>query len=203
MAIALRDKIIMVTGGGRGIGRATAERLAAAGATIGVAELDPATAEEAVAAIRASGGTAYALVGDVGDRATFMALAQRLSTAAGRIDGVVNAAMWIKYSPIGAVDTEIFDRMVSVGLKAPVWGTQAVLRHMDPARGGSVVNFSSPAADPGLSQHGDLCRGQGCHHRADPLARGRVGAVESAGERDHAGGHPDARRPRGGRRGRL
>lgn len=149
MTSDLRDKIIMVTGAGRGIGRATAERLAAEGAVVGIAELDPETAASTVDAIRRAGGIAHALVGDVGDRETFLALAGRLSEAAGRIDGVVNAAMWIKYDPIAAVGVDAVERMIAVGLKAPVWGTQAVLRHMDPARGGSVVNFSSPAADQG------------------------------------------------------
>ncbi len=78
-----------------------------------------------------------------------MGVAAALAATCGRIDGVVNAAMWIRYDAIGEVTAETFEKMLGVGLMAPVWGTQALLRHMDPARGGGVVNFSSPAAMQG------------------------------------------------------
>ena len=119
------------------------------GAVVGVADIDPATSQEVAEAIRAAGGRAHAYAGDISRRELFMEVADAFAGAAGRIDGVVNSAMWIHYEPVSEITEETFDKMLAVGLKAPVWGTQAVLKHMDPKRGAAVVNFSSPAADQG------------------------------------------------------
>ena len=149
MPFDLGGQVILVSGAGRGLGRGTAELLAASGATVGVADIDAATCHDTAEAIRKGGGEAHALPGDLSDREVFMGVAEALAQACGRIDGVVNAAMWIRYEPIADVSDETLERMLGVGFKAPVWGTQALLRHMDPARGGGVVNFSSPAAMQG------------------------------------------------------
>jgi NAD(P)-dependent dehydrogenase (short-subunit alcohol dehydrogenase family) len=88
-------------------------------------------------------------VGDLSRRAVLMQAAADLAARCGRIDAVVNSAMWIRYEPIAEVSEETFAHMVDVGLKAPVWAAQALLAHMDPARGGNLINFSSPAAMQG------------------------------------------------------
>ena len=149
MAFDLEGQVILVTGGGRGIGRGTAELLAASGAVVGVADIDVKTSQETVAAIHGAGGRAHAFVADLTSRKAFLEVGDALAAECGRIDGVVNAAMWINYGPIGELDEETFSRMVDIGLKAPVWGVQTVLRHMQPGRGAGVINFSSPAADQG------------------------------------------------------
>jgi meso-butanediol dehydrogenase / (S,S)-butanediol dehydrogenase / diacetyl reductase len=149
MPFDLKDRIILVTGGGRGLGRAAAELLARSSAAVGVADIDPDTCREAAEAIRAGGGESYALQADLSDRAQFLRVAGDLARKYGRIDGVVNAAMWIRYDPVEDVRDEVFDRMLGVGLKAPVWAAQALLAHRDPARSAGIVNFSSPAADQG------------------------------------------------------
>jgi NAD(P)-dependent dehydrogenase (short-subunit alcohol dehydrogenase family) len=145
MSFDLTDHVIMVTGAGRGIGRATAEKLASCGAIVGAVEIDPDTCRETVEAIQSKGGKAHALVADASERASLMSAAAALAGIAGRIDGAVNNAMWIRYEPITEVRDEIFDGMLAIGLKAPVWGIQAVVEHMDPQRGGAVVNLASPA----------------------------------------------------------
>lgn len=146
MPFDLKGRAVLVTGGGRGIGRATAELMARYGAVVGVADRDATTANEAAAAIRAAGGQAHVYVGDLGGQAAFHAVADAFAAAAGGIDGVVNAAMWIRYEPAVEVTEEIFDGMVAVGLKAPMWGAQAVIRHKPEGALGWVTNFASPAA---------------------------------------------------------
>jgi NAD(P)-dependent dehydrogenase (short-subunit alcohol dehydrogenase family) len=75
-----------------------------------------------------------------------MAAAARI----GRIDGVVNNAMLIRYDPIEAVDDAILDRMLAIGIKGAVWGVQALLHHMDPEVGGVILNLASPVAERGF-----------------------------------------------------
>lgn len=149
MPFDLAGMAVLITGGGRGIGRGTGELLASYGATVGVADIDPATAEEAAGAIRAAGGAAHPFAADLSTREAFMETAAAFANRAGRIDAVVNAAMWIRYEPATEVGEAIFDGMLAVGLKAPMWGAQAVVAHMDASRGGAVINFGSPAAFQG------------------------------------------------------
>jgi meso-butanediol dehydrogenase / (S,S)-butanediol dehydrogenase / diacetyl reductase len=138
----LSGKSILITGAGRGLGRALAIGAAQAGARVTAFDVDaPALAELA----KASAAIATQVV-DVADRGAFMAAAGRI----GRIDGVVNNAMLIRYDGIEAVDDAILDRMLAIGIKGAVWGVQALLRHMDPQVGGVILNMASPVAERGF-----------------------------------------------------
>ncbi len=140
----LSGQAVLITGAGRGLGRSTALHLAACGARIGIAERDRESCEDAAAEIRQAGGTAFAYPADVSLRDKFLEVAAAFRADCGPIDAVVNNANIIHYEPIEAVTEEVFDRMLAIGLKACVWGTQALLAHMDPRRGGCIVNLSSP-----------------------------------------------------------
>jgi meso-butanediol dehydrogenase/(S,S)-butanediol dehydrogenase/diacetyl reductase len=137
----LSGKSILITGAGRGLGRALAVGAAQAGATVAAFDIDAALLDE----LRASPSITPHVV-DVVDRAAFMAAAARV----GRIDAVVNNAMLIRYDRIEAVEEAVLDRMVAIGIKGAVWGVQALLRHMDPLSGGVVLNLASPTGERGF-----------------------------------------------------
>lgn len=150
MAVEENRQVILITGAGRGLGRAAAELLASRGAVIGVLEIDPAGAHATAEAIRKAGGTAYPYVADVASQAALMSAAGDFAAICGRLDAVINNAIWLNYRPIEAVDEEVVDRMLSIGIKGPIWGVQALLKHMDKARGGNIINFASPVAERGF-----------------------------------------------------
>ena len=149
MSFDLAGKIVLVTGAGRGLGRACAERLAMSGATVGVSDIDAGTAKETADAIAARGGVAHASAADVSSRETFLRVAADLAQRCGRIDAIVHSAMWIRYEPVAELRDDTFSRMLDIGLKAPVWAAQALLAHRDPQRPAHLVTFTSPAADQG------------------------------------------------------
>ena len=78
--------------------------------------------------------------------AAFAGVAEVFAKHAGRIDAVVNNAAFLRYEPIEDVTEDTVDMMLGAGFKSAVWGAQALLRHMDPERGGGIINMSSPVA---------------------------------------------------------
>jgi NAD(P)-dependent dehydrogenase (short-subunit alcohol dehydrogenase family) len=143
----LQGKTILVTGAGRGIGRAITVAAADCGATVGALELDPALLQRLMS--ESGSERIVPLHADVTDRAAVMAAAGKLAGINGRIDAVINNAAVIQYQPIDEVSEATLDRIVAVGIKGAVWGTQALLAHMDPARGAVLINMSSPVAERG------------------------------------------------------
>jgi meso-butanediol dehydrogenase/(S,S)-butanediol dehydrogenase/diacetyl reductase len=138
----LTGKSILITGAGRGLGRALAIGAAQAGARVAAFDVDaPALVE-----LRKASDAITTYVVDVADRAAYMVAADRI----GRIDAVVNNAMLIRYDAIEVVDDAILDRMLAIGIKGAVWGVQALLRHMDAEAGGVVLNLASPVAERGF-----------------------------------------------------
>ncbi|CAN5124361.1 SDR family NAD(P)-dependent oxidoreductase [soil metagenome] len=140
------EKVAVVTGAGRGIGAAIAQRLAHDGFHVIVADRDLATATGTAAQIAEAGGSAEGLALDVSDRAAVHAAFHGIAGRLGRIDAVVNNAMWIRYLPITEFDEETVDGMLGVGAKASLWTLQAAVPIMREQGGGAIVNISSPAA---------------------------------------------------------
>ncbi len=146
----LERQVVLITGAGRGIGRAAAELLAQRGAAVGVVDVNADDALAVADAILAAGGRALALPADVSDRAAVLAAAERLAEQFGPLTGIVNNAMWIRYGAVEGVEEDVLDRMLAVGVKAVFWGTQALLAH-GAAEGGAIVNICSPVADLGMA----------------------------------------------------
>ena len=149
----LSGKSLLITGAGRGLGRALAVGASESGAAVTAFDLDAV----ALADLSRSHPAISTQVVDVVDRLAFESAASKI----GRIDGVVNNAMLIRYDPIEAVDETTLDRMLAIGIKGAVWGVQALLRHMDPAQGGVILNLASPTGERGFPDHRRLQHGQG------------------------------------------
>ena len=145
----LSQHTILITGAGRGLGRSMALRLAVCGATLGIVDVDAAACEAVSAEIVADGGQALALPADVADREALLAVAAQLAAHTGRIDVVINNAMLLRYEPLEAISAETLTRMTAIGINGTMWGAQALLRHYDPQRGGTIINMASPVANRG------------------------------------------------------
>ncbi|MGJ7512565.1 SDR family NAD(P)-dependent oxidoreductase [Variovorax sp. GT1P44] len=173
MEIRMEGKVALVTGGAQGIGRAVCERFAAEGAIVAVLDIKADNADRAAAAIRERGGQAVACAGNVAERATFESAVAMLERDYGRLDVLVNNAIWVRYGPIDAITPEMLDRMVGTGFKSVVWGTQVAAGLMAKGRGGSIINIASAAAFLGMP-NGLIY----CGVKAGVLGLTRASAVE-------------------------
>lgn len=145
---SLKDKVVLVTGSGAGIGRAIAERFASAGCHVMVNDVNAATAEAAVAGINASGvGSAMAGVADVSDSDQVGQMYDALIAKHGRIDVLVNNAGIV--SPMlhfFEADEAWWRRIIDVNLTGHFLCSQPAARLMAKAGGGSIINMSSGGA---------------------------------------------------------
>src|SRR2546422_370601 len=146
-AFNLSGRTAAVTGAGSGIGRATAETLAAAGANVVAADVDTAGAEQTVAAITEAGGKALPRHADVTQKADVDALAELAVSEFGRLDIMCNVAGIASDGLLLDATEKDFDTVTAVNLKGVFFGCQAALRAMMPQGSGSIVNVSSSAID--------------------------------------------------------
>lgn len=144
-------KVALVTGGGSGIGRAAARRLAAEGAAVVVADLNGETAERTVALIKASGGQALAIAADIASEAGNDAMFDAAAEAFGGLDlAFLNAGMLQPYIPFDQVTPALFDRILAVNLRGTFLGLQCALARLRP--GGACVVTASAAGVIGFSE---------------------------------------------------
>jgi len=145
----LSGQVAIVTGAGRGIGRATALELAGMGADIVVAEMDLAGAERTAAEVKGLGRRVSAVKTDVTSRADLTAMVNRASAEFGRIDILVNNAGIYRAALPLDVTEEHWDAIMNVNAKAVFFATQAVLPTMIAQKRGAIVSLASMAAKVG------------------------------------------------------
>ena len=137
-------RVAVVTGGGRGIGRAIAVRLAREGANVAVSyRKDDAAAQETAKLVREAGVECVSVKGDVANSDDVFALFAEVNEAFGRVDILVNNAGTRRDNLMLRMKDEEFDEVVGTNLKGTYLCTQAVLRPMVRARWGRIVNVSS------------------------------------------------------------
>jgi meso-butanediol dehydrogenase / (S,S)-butanediol dehydrogenase / diacetyl reductase len=139
----LDERVAIVTGAGSGIGRAIAVRFAAAGARVVVADIALAQAHQTVALVAAAGGQARAAGVDVADADQVRELMEGTARTDGRIDILVNCAAIAEGEGLLDLDPAVWDRNLSVDLRAPYLCMRAVLPHMLAERRGAIVNIGS------------------------------------------------------------
>jgi 3-oxoacyl-[acyl-carrier protein] reductase len=144
-AFSLSGRVAIVTGAGSGIGRASAEALAAAGGRVICADRDGSTAEETAQGITDAGGVATGATVDVASKAAVDALMDRVVRDHGRLDVMCNIAGIMHEAQIAELGEDVLDELLAVNLKGVLFGCQAAARVMIPQGSGSIVNMASAA----------------------------------------------------------
>ena len=142
MTGCLQGKVAFVTGGGTGIGAATAERFAREGATVVICGRRSGPLAEVVGLITAQGGRAEAVEADVSNEAVFGAAITDAAQRHGGLDILVNNAMAYTWNLIENTSTEEWHVNFATSVDGTFWGTRAAMKLMK-ARGGSIINLSS------------------------------------------------------------
>jgi 2-hydroxycyclohexanecarboxyl-CoA dehydrogenase len=144
----LDDKVTIVTGAGRGIGRGIVEKLAAEGAKVVVSDIDEESARETAEAI---GGGAVGLRADVTSKESVEAMVEEVVDRFGRVDVLVNNAGWDKVEPFLKSNESDWERVIAINLYGTLHCCKAVLPVMVEQEYGKVVNIGSDAGRVGSS----------------------------------------------------
>lgn len=147
----LAEQVVIVTGGGSGIGRATAQRLAAEGARVAVFDRDEPGGRETVAAIEAAGGRGLACAVDITEPFEIEAAVERVENELGPVTGLVNNAGWDVARSFLESDLPLWRKVIEINLVGPLIVTKAVLSRMQVRGRGRVVSIASDAGRVGSS----------------------------------------------------
>lgn len=150
----VKDQVVLVSGGSRGIGRAIAQGFAKRGARVVISSRDAATLETTAREIAPPGGEVRSRVCDVADPAAIAALAEYVIGEFGRIDTLVNVAGVNRRKPALKISEDDYDFILNINLKGAFLLSQAVGRQMIKQGGGSQINIASLATHRPLKHSG-------------------------------------------------
>ena len=153
----LKGKTAIITGSGRGIGRAIALAMAAQGANIVVNDVNMESADEVVAEIEAMGRQAIAVKADVTSEDQIKAMIETCINRFGKLDILVNNAGIIQTVPVTEIDGKDWDRVMEVNLKGVFLCCKAALAPMKAQHGGKIINIASVAGKRGGGLLGNSC----------------------------------------------
>lgn len=146
MQLSLKTQVVVITGAGAGVGRATVREFAKAGFAVGLIARDRTRLEQAAQEVRNLGGEAIICVADVADAAQVEAAAAAIEDKFGHIDIWVNNAMATIYSPFSEISPDDFKRATEVTYLGAVYGTMAALKRMKQRNSGIIVQVGSALA---------------------------------------------------------
>jgi len=176
----IKGKVAIVTGAGRGIGRAIASDLVGFGVSVVIADMDLKSAQKVVREVESAGGKAIAIKTDVSDSKSVDQMVGRTIEKFGRIDILVNNAGIMSGCMVMDMKEEELERTLGVNLKGVFLCSQAVAKHMIGQKSGKIVNIGSS-----MSSRGSLCNLSGggadyCASKAAVQAFTRTLAMELA-----------------------
>jgi NAD(P)-dependent dehydrogenase (short-subunit alcohol dehydrogenase family) len=162
MSGALEGKVAVVTGGGRGIGRAIVDALADEGADVAVVARDEGPIRRAAEEVEAKGRRAKAYSVDLREVAQIRSLFPQVVSDFGDLDVVVNNAGVQLLAPAEELSEEAFDETLAVNLKAPFFCAQEAAKYwISKGHGGKIVNITSIWADVGFPMFSAYCASKG------------------------------------------
>ena len=155
--MGMRERIVVITGGTAGVGRATARRFARDSAAVAILARGEDGLRATASEIEAAGARALAIPTDVAKADEVFAAAERIERELGPVDIWINNAMTTVFGPVDAVSPAEFERVVDVTFHGYVWGTQAALRMMKPRNRGVIIQVGSALAYRGIPLQAAYC----------------------------------------------
>lgn len=153
----LKGRVVLITGAGRGIGRALAHAFAGAGAKVALLGRTKKNLLEVQRELKDSGAPTVVLAADVSDEGVVSRAVAAAEQQLGPVDVLVNNAGIFAMAPVEKMDTLVFDRLLAVNLRGPFLMSRAVLPGMKSRKRGHIVNISSTAGRRGFAGGGAYC----------------------------------------------